>query len=112
MIRSSSLGQSITRNQMCHYHRMPHNKRITGFICLVILDMYCAIAQTQESVELAPLNTDAPITYFIAEGSTASYYRETDRELAIWALRAWERSANNKLHFVPSPESTALLRIY
>ena len=74
--------------------------------------MYCAIAQTQESVELAPLNTDAPITYFIAEGSTASYYRETDRELAIWALRAWERSANNKLHFVPSPESTALLRIY
>ena len=74
--------------------------------------MYCAIAQTQESVELAPLNADAPITYFIAEGSTASYYRETDRELAIWALRAWERSANNKLHFVPGPESTALLRIY
>ena len=97
---------------MCRYHRTPLNKRIAGLVCLAIFTIYCSIAQTQELTELAPLNADTPITYFIAEGSTGSHYRETDRELATWALQAWERSANDKLHFVPAPESTALLRIY
>jgi hypothetical protein len=94
------------------YQKKPRNKHIAGLVCLAILDIYCSTAQTQESAELTPLNANTPITYFIAEGSAGSHYRETDRELAIWALQAWERSANSKLHFIPGPESTALLRIY
>jgi len=61
---------------------------------------------------LSPVDTDGPVTYFIAEGENGSHFRESDRELATWALQAWERSANGALRFVPGPESTALLRVY
>jgi hypothetical protein len=52
------------------------------------------------------------VTYFIARGEPGSQFRESDRDLALWALAAWERSANGKLHFEPGPEQSALLRIY
>jgi len=61
---------------------------------------------------LGPLDTSGPITYFIAEGMAGSQFRAADRDLATWALRAWERSANGALRLNAGPESTALLRVY
>ncbi|MGI9259567.1 MAG: matrixin family metalloprotease [Gammaproteobacteria bacterium] len=66
----------------------------------------------QEHSALAPLAASDEITYFISEGSADSKYRAADRELAEWALEAWERSAKGALRFSPGPESSALLRVY
>lgn len=61
---------------------------------------------------LAPLDASQPITWFIANGEAGSEYRPADRELAEWALAAWQRAANGTLDLKPAPESEALVRIY
>jgi hypothetical protein len=61
---------------------------------------------------LAPLDASRELAYFIAEGADGSMFRAEDRELAEWAIRAWERGSNGALRFVPGPESSALLRVY
>lgn len=65
-----------------------------------------------EATALDPLDGDGRVTYFIARGVDGSKYREGDRDLATWALRAWERSTNGALRFQPGPEETALVRLY
>ena len=64
--------------------------------------------------ELPPFDIDGPIVYFIDAGTAGSAYRESDRELATWAMRAWERSSGGMLHFVPGrPDGTgAMLRVH
>ena len=52
------------------------------------------------------------VTYFIGTGAPASGFRSADRDLAAWALQAWERSAQGALRFSPAPESSALIRVY
>ena len=69
-------------------------------------------ANAQEQPTLGPLDTSGPITYFIAEGVAGSQFRAADRDLATWALQAWERSANGALRLDAGQESTALLRVY
>jgi hypothetical protein len=54
---------------------------------------------------------DQPVTYFIAEGRENTGYRPGDRQLAQWALEAWQRSAGKGLRFAPASESTALVRV-
>lgn len=66
----------------------------------------------QPSEGFGPLDSDSPVTYYIAEGAPGSRFRERDDELATWALQAWERSTDGALRFVPGPETTAVLRIY
>jgi hypothetical protein len=61
---------------------------------------------------LAPLDTSRPITYFIEEGAPGSQYRPGDRDLATWALKAWERTSGGTLHFQPASESDALIRVH
>lgn len=51
---------------------------------------------------LLPLGSVAPVTYFIDAGTAASGYRASDRELAEWAVKAWERAAGGKLRFEPA----------
>lgn len=68
-------------------------------------------AQAQDA-GLAPLPTDVPITYFIADGEPGSGFRDADRDLAAWALAAWERSAGGALRFEPAAERDALVRVY
>lgn len=51
------------------------------------------------------------VTYFIAEGKTSTGYRPEDRELALWAFQAWQRSAGKNLRFEPASESAALVRL-
>ena len=59
------------------------------------------------------LGVDAPITYFIAEGNRASGYRATDRQLAVWALDAWQRSASNAFRFEQAAtEAQARIRVF
>jgi hypothetical protein len=52
------------------------------------------------------------VTYFIGPGEAESRFREADRELASWAIGAWERAAGGALSFVPGTEEEAVLRVY
>ncbi len=69
-------------------------------------------AAAQALPVLGPLDADGRVSYFIADGTIGSEYRPSDRELAIWALQAWERRANGALRFEPSPERDALVRVH
>jgi hypothetical protein len=57
------------------------------------------------------LDLSRPITYFIAEGSTESGFREGDRTLAEWALQAWAGQADPPVDLAPGPEASATIRI-
>lgn len=58
------------------------------------------------------LDSRDPISYFIADGSGRTGFRAGDRELARWALEAWQRSVAKGLRFAPAAESSALIRLY
>jgi hypothetical protein len=58
------------------------------------------------------LDRSEPITYFIAEGSADSGFKEEDRTLAEWAMEAWGRQTDPPLNLVPGPEATATIRVY
>jgi len=60
----------------------------------------------------APLDTNAPIPFFIAAAAPGSESRGSDRELATWALEAWARTSGGVLRFVPGGEDDALVRVY
>jgi hypothetical protein len=58
------------------------------------------------------LDAAAPVPYFIGEGRADTGFRPADRQLARWALEAWQRHAGGALRFEPAPESDALIRVY
>lgn len=58
------------------------------------------------------LDRSESITYFIAEGSAESGFREGDRALAEWALEAWGRQTDPPVDMVPGPEESATIRVY
>jgi hypothetical protein len=60
----------------------------------------------------APLDTATPIPYFVHDGVAGSDYRPADRQLAVWALQAWERIGGGKLKFQPSSEADALFQVH
>ena len=64
----------------------------------------------------APLVVGGPgtvITYVIAEGTRASGFRASDRQLAIWAVQAWQRTASDAFRFEPAPsEAQARVRLF
>ncbi len=64
----------------------------------------------QELRALGPLERGT-VTYYVADGGDGSDYRPGDRDLAQWALEAWQRAADGMLTFVPGPERSALVRI-
>jgi Matrixin len=59
-----------------------------------------------------PVDAKSPITFFIADGNSQTGYRSSDRELALWALEAWQRSAGSGLQIKAANESSALIRVY
>jgi hypothetical protein len=83
---------------------------IAAGVLIVVLSRMRAGADPQAL--FGALDTSAPITYFVADGTRASGYRPSDRELAVWALQAWQRSAPKLFRFVPAPEESALIRLY
>lgn len=63
--------------------------------------------------EPQPLDTSEPIPYYIADGAGRAGFRPGDRELAGWAIAAWQRHAGTALHLVAAPqEATAIVRLY
>jgi len=61
---------------------------------------------------LEPLDAAGRLTYFVADGEPGSDFRPSDRELAVWALQAWERTAGGPIRFAPAREDEALVRVY
>lgn len=73
----------------------------------------CLPGRTQELAPLGPLAADHRVTFFVAEGAPGSAFRTGDRDLALWALHAWEREARGAFTFVPvQREEDALVRVY
>lgn len=70
----------------------------------------CVFAQ--DLSVLAPLDAAGPISFHIADGETESGYRESDRELAVWALDAWARSAGGALRFEPVAAEEAVIQVF
>jgi hypothetical protein len=69
--------------------------------------------RAQELGPLGPLAANGRVTYFIAAAAPGSAYRDGDRDLAAWALRAWEREARGAFTFVPvDTADEALVRLY
>jgi hypothetical protein len=84
----------------------------TTIIGLSILVLGTLLAGAQQSAMPRALDERSPITYFIADGSGKPGYHSSDRELARWALQAWQRSAAKGLRFAAATESSALIRLY
>jgi hypothetical protein len=72
-----------------------------------------AVVSLMIAVQFAPLrldNRDA-ITYFVEDGKGVSGYRDSDRELATYALDAWSRESAGKLKFIAAKTAdSALIR--
>jgi hypothetical protein len=71
-----------------------------------------ARAGTPQSAGPRALDATHAVTYFIATGSEGTGFRPSDRQLALWALDAWRRSAANVLRFAPAAEADAIVRLY
>lgn len=84
----------------------------TSILGLSILVFGALRAGALRSAMPQALDKKSPITYFIADGSGKPGYHSSDRELARWALEAWQRSAANDFRFAPATESSALIRLY
>jgi hypothetical protein len=78
----------------------------TGFVSLA------GLASAGQPFGPRTLDARGPITYFIAVGSEQTGFRPPDRQLALWALQAWQRSAAKGLRFEAAAESDALVRLY
>lgn len=71
-----------------------------------------AVTVTANVVAGRPDDAAEPVTYFIADGSSESGFREGDRALALWALEAWARQSDPAVALEPGPEETAIIRVY
>ena len=72
-------------------------------------------AYSQQDVrgqDVSRLDLSEPVTYFSAEGSAGSGFREGDRMLAEWALGAWASQAETPVDMVSGPEEIATIRVY
>jgi hypothetical protein len=67
------------------------------------------MAQSLRALE--PLDTSGRITYFVSEGLPVSRYQASDRDLATWALEAWQRSLDGAVRFESVPEQDALISV-
>jgi hypothetical protein len=80
---------------------------------LVTFVIACEVgAGIPQSFPFSALDAREPIPYFIADGTGKPGYKSSDRELAVWALNAWQRSAPKNIRLVAAPESQAIIRVY
>lgn len=87
--------------------------RRSTIVLLLTATLACGVCRAQELGPLGPLAADGRVTYFIAAAAPGSAYRNGDQDLAVWALRAWEREARGALTFVPVDRAeNALVRVY
>jgi matrixin len=85
---------------------------VTTFLSLTIIVFSTPRAGAQLSAMPQGHDEKSPISYFIADGNGKPGYRSSDRELARWALQAWQRNAAKGLRFAAATESNALIRVY
>jgi hypothetical protein len=81
-------------------------------VALVAMLAAAAASLVAQAERLDPIDASGRITYFISEGQPGSGYRASDRELAVWALKAWERSAGGAIRLVESPRQDALILVH
>jgi hypothetical protein len=88
-------------------------KRLAIPICAALVAgiVLWSVGAAQVIPTLEPLD-GRRVTYFVADGIDGSQYVPADRDLAMWALTAWERSLNGAIKLEPAPEEQALLRLY
>jgi Matrixin len=86
--------------------------RLRIVLLALVLSAAYAVVSTQRLLTLEPLDAAGRVTYFIGDGEAGSAYRPADRDLALWALKAWERSVGGALRFEASDEESALVRVY
>jgi hypothetical protein len=83
------------------------------FVCCLIALTWAAGAAAQGLRALGPLDDAGRVAYFIAAGELGSEFRESDRDLALWALEAWQRAAGGTLLFAAADdEASALVRVH
>jgi hypothetical protein len=87
--------------------------RLVPLAAVVILTVSIPVAVGSQAFRsLQPVDATGRVTYFIADGEPGSQFRPGDRQLARWALQAWENSMGGAVHFAESPEADALVRVY
>lgn len=59
-----------------------------------------------------PLDLTLPVPFFVGTGHPEDGFRSGDRQLARWALEAWQRAIGPSLRLVPGTESSAVVRLY
>jgi hypothetical protein len=92
-----------------------HVFRIAAVMIVLILFLIALNtdqASGRQSTMPRTLDAKDPITYFIADGNGQTGYRSSDRELALWALEAWQRGAAKSFRLAAASESRALVRLY
>ena len=88
-------------------------RRCLPLLMLAILGATAATAVHAQALRaLQPVDGKGLVTYFIADGEPGSQFRPSDRQLASWALDAWEKSIGGAIRFEPSAEADALVRVY
>jgi len=80
-----------------------------GIALLTLLEETATGLQTAARV---PQDSRPRLSYFVSDGDAGTGYRPSDRELALWAFEAWERSAAGSFRLEPAPEEDALVRVY
>ena len=82
-------------------------------ICLAALGGDVETSPLRSGPQTRPPSTTRARTYsyFIEEGASVDGYKAGDRELATWALQAWERNAAGALRFVAGAAASARIRI-
>jgi hypothetical protein len=83
----------------------------TVVLALILVALAAHRGATQSPAARA-LDASAPIPFFIADPSGTIGFRSSDRQLAGWALDAWQRSSQQRLRFNAARESEALVRLY
>ncbi len=59
-----------------------------------------------------PLDLSQPVPYFVGSGNPEDGFRAGDRELARWALEAWQHAIGHSLTLAPGAEDSAVVRLY
>jgi hypothetical protein len=83
-----------------------------GLYVAVALAIGLVSVRAQPLPTLAPLDTSGRVTYFIEEGLPGSEFRPADKDLAVWALKAWEQSLGGRVRFEPSSDRDAILKVH
>ena len=81
-------------------------------LAAVVVAFGAAPPDARQSASLGRLDATSPIGYFVSDGAARTGFRSGDRQLALWALEAWQRSAAGGFQLAPAPEARALVRLY